>query len=102
MRLNSIVFDFVSTNCLKLLRYSSDDIVYSLSDQIIGRLCSEILLEIYSKVKWLSLESLSMEGVFRSINYPNLYQFGLYHIDEESFKRSFIGKINSINDIFLS
>ncbi|CAF3409350.1 unnamed protein product, partial [Rotaria sp. Silwood2] len=90
MRFNNIVHDFVSTNCLTLLIWSSDDIVYSLSDTIIDQLCSEILPEIYYEVKWLKLESLSMECIFRAVDYPNLYQLDLYNIEEESFKRLFI------------
>ncbi|CAF3382157.1 unnamed protein product, partial [Rotaria sp. Silwood2] len=90
MRFNNIVHDFVSTNCLTLLIWSSDDIVYSLSDTIIDQLYSEILPEIYYELKWLKLESLSMECIFRAVDYPNLYQLDLYNIEEESFKRLFI------------
>ncbi|CAF3791889.1 unnamed protein product, partial [Rotaria sp. Silwood1] len=51
-----------------------------------------ILLKIHYKIKWLNIESLSMERILRIVVYPNLYGLGLYNINEETFKRLFIDK----------
>ncbi|CAF1037687.1 unnamed protein product [Rotaria sp. Silwood1] len=92
MRLNKIIYDQTLTTSLTLFRWSSDvyDVIYSLNDTIIDRFCLEILLKIHYKIKWLNIESLSMERILRIVDYPNLYGLGLYNINEETFKRLFI------------
>jgi hypothetical protein len=73
---------------MTLLRYFSKDYIYPILD----RFCSHILLEIHHKIKWLNLESLTMERILLSTNYPNLYGLGLYHILNEAALRLFTGK----------
>ncbi len=67
--------------------------LFIIGDSILDRFCSHILPEIHKKIKWLELESLSMERVLRAINYPNLYGISLYNIQAETAIRLFTGKI---------
>jgi len=72
-RVKKIVHDSIFTSRMTLLRYFSKDYIYPILD----RFCSHILLEIHHKIKWLNLESLTMERILLSTNYPNLYGLGL-------------------------
>src|SRR5690349_20829140 len=71
-RLNKIAHDFVFTNHLALLTSTSDGFVYSLRYLILDRFCLHILPKIHQKIKWLDLESRSMERILLATNYPNL------------------------------
>ncbi|CAF4381930.1 unnamed protein product, partial [Rotaria sp. Silwood2] len=42
---------------------------------MLDRFCLQILPEIHYKIKWLDLESSSMERILLATNYPNLYGF---------------------------
>ncbi|CAF3806548.1 unnamed protein product [Rotaria sp. Silwood1] len=88
-RLQKIVHDSIFTSHLTLLHYFSKDYIYPLLDPIVDRFCLHILPEIYHKIKWLNLESLTMERILRSTNYPNLYGLGLYNIPNETALRLF-------------
>ncbi|CAF2099029.1 unnamed protein product [Rotaria magnacalcarata] len=83
-RLNRIAQDSVFTNNLTLLISSSNGFVYSLPDPILDRFFSHILPKIHQKIKWLGLESLSIERILRATNYPNLYGISLYNIQAET------------------
>ncbi|CAF1417233.1 unnamed protein product [Rotaria sordida] len=82
-RLNKIVCDSFFTNRLTLLKSSLNYCVLPLSDRILDRFCLQILPKIHDKIKWLDLESFSMERILLATNYPNLYGLGLYNIQEE-------------------
>ena len=92
-RLNKIVHDSIFTNHLSFLMSTSDDFIYSLPDPILDRFCSQILPKIHHKIKWLDLESLSMERILRATNYPNLYGISLYNIEVKTAIDLFTGKI---------
>ncbi|CAF4484127.1 unnamed protein product, partial [Rotaria sp. Silwood2] len=83
-RLNKIAHDFVFTNNLALLWSTSDGFVYSLHDPILDRFCLHILPKIHQKIKWLELESQSMERILLATNYPNLYGISLYNMQAET------------------
>ncbi|CAF4078228.1 unnamed protein product [Rotaria sordida] len=96
MRLDKIICDPIFTSHLTLLQKSSDDVddvIIPLNDTIIDRFCLQILPKIHYEIKWLNIESLSMERILCTIDYPNLYGLGLYKIEEETFKRLFIDEI---------
>ncbi|CAF3425753.1 unnamed protein product [Rotaria sp. Silwood2] len=100
-RLNKIVRDSDFTNHLTLTLSTSNGFVYSLPNSIVDRICLYILPEIHQKIKWLDLESLSMERILLAANYPNLYGISLYNIQTETAIGLFTGKIfyfNSSND----
>ena len=102
-RLNTIVHDSIFTNHLILARLVPSHLVimesvsrhfcYPLFDPILNRFCFQILPRIHHQIKWLDLEPLSMERVFRAANYPNLCGFGLYNVDGEGVIQLFSGKI---------
>ncbi|CAF1432737.1 unnamed protein product [Rotaria sordida] len=105
-RLNKIVCNSIFTNHLTLLKSSLNYCVLSLSDRILDRFCVQILPEIHNKIKWLDLEPFSMERILLAVNYPNLYGFGLYNIQEEKaiylfndeslFTRMFKNQVSSL------
>jgi len=63
-----------------------------------------MLPQIRDKIKWLNLESFSIERILRATNYPNLYGFGLYNIEGQRAIHLFSGKIfhfDSSNDKYI-
>ncbi|CAF1428059.1 unnamed protein product [Rotaria sordida] len=91
-RLNTIVHDPIFTSHLTLMRCLLDDSICPLPDSMLDRFCSQILPEIHCQIKWLDLESSSMERILRAANYPNLSGLGLLDIDLETAQSLFVGK----------
>ena len=60
---------------------------------LLDRFCEKILREINVKVRWLELESTSMERVLHAANYPNLFGVVIYNIQSEKVLQVFSGKI---------
>ncbi|CAF4175919.1 unnamed protein product [Rotaria socialis] len=83
-RLNKIVRDSDFTNHLAHTLFTSNGFVYSLPNSIVDQFCLYILPEIHQKIKWLDLESLSMERILLAADYPNLYGISLYNIQTET------------------
>jgi hypothetical protein len=96
-RLNKIVYDSIFTSTVTLTRCLSNDVIYPLPWPILNRFCLQILPEIHHKIKWLNIESSSVERVLLSTNYPNLSGLGLYNLDIEKTKQIFTGKIFYLN-----
>jgi hypothetical protein len=71
------------------------EVLYSLID-VNHRLNKIAHDSIFHKIKWLNLESSSMERILLTTNYPNLYGLGLYNISIENALPLFIGKDISI------
>jgi hypothetical protein len=92
-RLNRIAHDSIFTSHLSLMKYFSDVSIYPLSDSMLDQFCFQILPSIHHKIKWLNLESSSMERILLTTNYPNLYGLGLYNISIGKTLFLFIGKI---------
>ncbi len=103
IRLNKIVCDSIFTNRLTLVNFLPSHLImkasspiyfgYPLPDPIVDRFYLHILPKIHQNVKWLDLESLSMERVLLSTNYPNLSGIALYNIPIERAVHLFSGKI---------
>ncbi|CAF3279690.1 unnamed protein product [Rotaria sp. Silwood2] len=91
-RLNAVAHDPIFTNHLTLLRHSLDGCIYPLTDSMLDRFCCPILPSIHDKIKWLDLESSSMERILLTTNYSNLYRLGLYNIDIETARHFFTGE----------
>ncbi|CAF1263307.1 unnamed protein product [Rotaria sordida] len=98
-RFNKIVRDSTFTNHLTLLKCSFNHIIYSLSDTILDKFCIEIIPQIKHNIKWLDIESLSMERILLAAKYPNLNGLGIFNINEEVAQRLFIEE-NRLNSIF--
>jgi hypothetical protein len=102
IRLNKILCDSIFTNRLTLVNFVPSHLLmkrsspiyfaYPLPDPIVDRFCLHILPKIHQNVKWLDLESLSMERVL-STNYPNLSGIALYNIQLERAVHLLSGKI---------
>jgi hypothetical protein len=92
-RLNKIVRDSIFANHLTLLISASNGFIYPLLDPILDRFCFHILPKIHQKIKWLGLESLSMDRILRATNYPNLWGLGLFNISGEVVIQLSTGKI---------
>ena len=75
-----------------MIRYSSNGSFDRLDDQILDRFCSQILPSIHHKIKWLNVESSSMEDILLCTNYPNLCGLGLHNIEKNIALRIFTGK----------
>jgi hypothetical protein len=100
-RLNTIVHKPIFTSHLSFMSRLSNNCVFPLPTPILDRFCLQILPDIHDKIRWLDLESSSMERILLSANYPNLYGLGLFHMQEETALRLFTGKIfdsNSYSD----
>ncbi len=69
-RLNQIVHDPIFTTKITLTQ----------PDILLDRFCSEILPKIHHKIKWLKLESASMERILLACDYPNLCQLDIFII----------------------
>ncbi len=103
IRLNKIVHDSIFTNRLILVIFEPRHSIfkrsvpkyfaYPLPDPILDRFCLHILPKIHQKVKWLDLESLTMEHILLSTNYPNLSGIALRNIPLEKAVHLFSGKI---------
>ncbi|CAF2141767.1 unnamed protein product [Rotaria magnacalcarata] len=84
-RLSKIVHDSIFTSRLSFVKWLSYDFIDVFScNTILNRFVLQILPEIHDKIKWLDLESSSMQHVLCAADYPNLHTLGLYNIDEES------------------
>jgi hypothetical protein len=90
-RLNRIAYDSIFTTHLTL--YFVDKFIYPLPDPMLDRFCLQILPKIHHKIKWLNLESRSMERILLATNYPNLNRLGLYDIDVEKALSLFNSKL---------
>jgi hypothetical protein len=91
-RLTRIAHDSSFTKHLTLMRRISDESICRLPESTLDQFCSKILPDIYYKIKWLNLESSTMERILLAGTYPNLYGLGLYNVDTEKALSLFNGK----------
>ncbi|CAF4319627.1 unnamed protein product [Rotaria sp. Silwood2] len=98
-RLNKIVYDYVFTSCVTLTTRSTNDLYYPLNNPMLDRFCLQILPKIHDKIKWINVESSSMERILLSTNYPNLNGLGLYDLEIEIAEHLFTEE-TSLMDIF--
>ncbi|CAF3215420.1 unnamed protein product, partial [Rotaria sp. Silwood2] len=59
------------------------DHVYLIDNQVLDRICKNILPRIYRQINELIVEQYSMERVLHTINYPQLYSLTLMDFSEE-------------------
>ncbi|CAF5001026.1 unnamed protein product, partial [Rotaria sp. Silwood1] len=82
-RLNQIVHDPTFTTKITLTK--SADLTTALPDIMLDRFCLQILPKIHHNIKWLNLESSSMERILLAANYPNLHQLDIFINDQKCF-----------------
>ncbi|CAF1114229.1 unnamed protein product [Adineta steineri] len=87
-RLDSIVLDPIFTRKLTIRR--SFNGLNQLFDAVLDRFCLKILPKIHHKIKWIDVESLSLERILLLTNYPNLNGLGLYDLTAEKARDFFI------------
>ncbi|CAF1498448.1 unnamed protein product [Adineta steineri] len=90
-RLDRVLRHPIFTSHLTLMKSSSNGLSHPLDDIMVDRFCSQILPQIHHNIKWLNLESLSMERVLLVSDYPNLFGLGLYEINYDAALRHFSG-----------
>lgn len=98
-RLNEILFHPILISCLNLLEFLSINFISPLPYPILHRFCIEILPKIHDRIKWLTLESLSIRRVLLAASYPNLNGLGLYNLKMEEAENIFSSKIFN-NEVF--
>jgi hypothetical protein len=96
-QLDRILYDSIFTDCLTLTRRSSNGHICSLDNQILDRLCRDILPKIHQKIQCLTIESLSMERILLVGDYPNLHKLCLASMEEKRIRHLFNGKIFNFN-----
>ncbi|CAF1286725.1 unnamed protein product [Rotaria sordida] len=82
-RLNQIVHDPTFTTKITLTK--SDNLTTVLPDIMLDRFCLQILPKICHSIKWLNLESSSMERILLAADYPNLRQLDIFINDQKCF-----------------
>ncbi|CAF0820594.1 unnamed protein product [Rotaria sordida] len=90
-RLEIIAQQQIFTNVLNFVSISqSTDEISSISASILDRFCNSILSRIYINVKFLILESVSMERILRVANYPNLTGIKIFNFNKAIVSRYFM------------
>ncbi|CAF1502621.1 unnamed protein product [Rotaria sordida] len=85
-RFNQLIFDpfyIHNLNMTSMTMKSFYDRVYSIDNQVLERICKNILPRIYHQITELIVEQYSMERVLQTIDYPQLYSLTLMDFSEE-------------------
>ncbi|CAF1040738.1 unnamed protein product [Rotaria magnacalcarata] len=84
---NQLVFDpfyIRNLNMTSLTMKSFYDRIYSIDNQVLDRICKNILPRISHQINELILEQYSMERVLHTNNYPQLYSVTLMDFSDEA------------------
>ncbi|CAF1078933.1 unnamed protein product [Rotaria sordida] len=87
MRLDQILLDsnIINTQITLMKQASPLKLTSPLSDIVLNRFCEQILPKIHDKIKWLKLETSSMERILLAANsYFNLRQLDLFIMNIET------------------
>jgi len=100
-RLESIAQDKTFTTKLNLILMSSNDNICTVSNRILNRYYSNIFPKISYNIKYLILDSSSIEQILFAGNYPNLNNIKLYNFNKKILSTYFQGKkIFIIHNLF--
>jgi hypothetical protein len=91
-RLDMIVQEKTFTKSLDFVLTSLTDDALSIADSIVDRFCMNILPKINYNIKFLILESGSMERILLAADYPNLTELKLYNVNDHIVLNHFTGK----------
>ncbi|CAF4959965.1 unnamed protein product, partial [Rotaria socialis] len=100
-RFDKILYDSIFTSSLTLLQCLPNCFICPLPDTVLDRFCLRISSQIRLKIKWLDIESSSMERILLAGEYSNLCGLGIYNITEDVAIRLFIGKKVNFNWFYL-
>ncbi len=90
-RFNKVARSIISNSTIKLAKGSSTGCICGLTKSELDRFCSYILPQMYRDIKLMVLESLSMERILVSADYPNLCVLGLAKLDYKMFSNYLSG-----------
>lgn len=85
-RFNQLLFDpfyIHKVNLTSVKIKSCFDRTFSLDDQILHKICTNILPKIYDQINELIVEQCSMECILQNINYPALHSLTLIDFSEQ-------------------
>lgn len=91
-RFHDLAKDSIFTRHLTLLTHSSNGVKSTISSAMLNRLHTQVLPIIHSDIRWLTLEPSSMKGIIVAVNYPNLQELTLLHIERETDLSILAGK----------
>jgi hypothetical protein len=83
-RLEQIIRDPCFTTEIDLIKLNDDERCAQV-DTFIDRFCSDILPRIHHQIKWLKVQSTSMERLLLAADYSNLSQLDIFIPHEEPF-----------------
>jgi hypothetical protein len=89
--LNPLYIHSLDMTSMKMKSYY--DRIYSIDNQLLDKICKNILPRIHYQVNELIVEQHSMEHVIHTINYPQLYSLSLVDFQEEILLNYLIGKL---------
>lgn len=92
-QLDRMARDSMFVDKLPLFQHPPDDCICPLPHSILDRFRFEVLPQIHHRIKWLDLESTSMEKILLATNYPSLCGLALYRIDVDKTVSLFTGKL---------
>ncbi len=93
---NQLVFDpfyIRNLNMTSMTMRSYFDRIYSIDNQVLGKICKNILPRISHQINELIVEQYSMEGVLHNMNYPQLYSLTLVDFPEEVLIKHLTSKL---------
>jgi hypothetical protein len=76
------------------------DRTFSVDDQILHKICTNILPQIYDQINELIVEQCSMERILQTINYPALYSLTLIDFSEQKLLNYLSGNLFKIIEEF--
>ncbi|CAF4096539.1 unnamed protein product [Rotaria sp. Silwood2] len=83
-RLNQLVFDPFNISNLDMTMKSSSDDTSSISDQVLDRICKNVLPQIHRHVNKLIVEPHSLKYILRNFNtYPQLFSLSFNNFQEK-------------------
>jgi hypothetical protein len=90
-RLELIAQDKIFTNTLNFVSTDTDKIC-SIDDSMLDQFCIHILPKIHYNVRCLVIESMAMERILFSGDYPNLTQLKIFNFNQDIVSQYFTGK----------
>lgn len=95
-QLNQLIFDPLYIDDLDLTRKSLFDTICQIDNQILDRICEDILPKISDKVNKLTIEPLSMNRVLNSGEYSKLHSLSLLSFQEETILQHLTGLLHFV------
>jgi len=78
------------------------DRTFSINDQVLSRICENILPQIHDQVNKLTIEQHSMECILLTVNYPQLYSLSFVNFQEEILFQYLTGILLILNFVYFN